>query len=242
MIVNIFDLNLISLSLCKILKMKIFHLFLLLVIVGSSTLYAQGGEVMLGIKRGNNAILGSFTAASVEAKYEHKDHFAIVGGAQSNTVGRVSAAVRPQYFHDFYFGRLYGEVMFEYSHQSRTDNYVIGCGTTLDARNLWVTIGYYHRTLTFDKDRICEPFNIYYELGVRCLPKLEQWDLNILFTNSKMFELERHYQPSFVIEGLWYPIEKLGIQAGVTYKPAGMFHISSDYYQFYANVGLCFKW
>lgn len=222
--------------------MKRFLLFFSLIFTSISALYAQSGEVAIGIKGGHNAIFGPLAAASIETKYKHKDYFAIEGGAQYNTIGRVAAAVKPQYFHDFNFGRLYCEVMFEYTNQNQMNNYAIGCGATLDIRGLWVTIGYYHRTITLDNDKISEPFNIYYELGVHCLPKLDKWDLNIILTNCRTFELERHYQPSFAIEGWWYPTEKLGIQAGINYKPAGMFNISSDYYQFYANVGVCFRW
>jgi hypothetical protein len=54
--------------------------------------------------------------------------------------------------------------------------------------------------------------------------------------------LERHYQPSFAVEVWWYPNEKWGVQLGANYKPAGMFNISSDYYQMYGNIGVCYKW
>ena len=103
-------------------------------------------------------------------------------------------------------------------------------------------MGYYSRAMMQGGDTINEQFNIYYELGIRCLPKLEKGDLNVIFTNSRIFELERHYQPSFAVEGWWYPTDKWGLQVGVNYKPAGMFNISSDFYQVYGNVGVCYKW
>ena len=217
-------------------------LTLLMAVVGIGGVRAQGGDVTLGVKGGENALFGPFAALSVEAKYEAKAHFALRGGAQYNTYNRVAAEVRPQYFYDLNFGRISGEVLLNYTYQSRLNNYSVGCGASLDVRYIWVTLGYYCRIMTMAADRVVEPFNIYYELGIRCLPKREQWDLNIILTNSRRFELERHYQPSFALEGWWYPLEKLGVQVGVNYKPAGMFNISSDYYQFYANVGVCYKW
>lgn len=222
--------------------MKRLFLLLVLLVASVGVLHAQGGAVTLGIKGGYNAIFGSFTATAVHGEYEAKESFAIDGGAQYNTIGRIATLVRPKYFHDFNFGRLSGEIMFEYSSQSRMSNYAIGCGASLDMRGVWVTIGYYHRTITLGADRVHEPFNIYYELGVRCLAKAKKWDLNLLLTNCELFELERHYQPSFAIEGWWHPTERLGIQAGVNYKPAGMFNISSEYYQIYGNVGVCYRW
>lgn len=222
--------------------MRRFFLFFALIIASTGALRAQNGEVALGVKGGHSALFGSFAAVSVEGRYVAKDYFAVSGGAQYNTINRVSAEVRPQYFHNFDFGRLSGEVLFNYTYQSSMDSYAIGLGASLDIRPLWVTLGYYHRTMTMGADRVCEPFNIYYELGVRCLPNREQWDLNVILSNSRFFEPERHYQPSFVVEGWWYPLSKLGVQVGLNYKPAGMFHISSDYYQFYANIGVCYRW
>ena len=222
--------------------MKRFYLLFLLLLTSSWALRAQSGEATLGVKGGNSAIFGSYAALYINADYEVADCFAVRGGAQYSTIGRTSAAIAPQYFHDFNFGRLSGEVIFNYSNQHSMHNYVIGGGISVDIRSLWATIGYYHRTITLGDNRINEPFNFYYELGVRCLPKLEQWDLNVLLSNCRMFELERHYQPSFAIEGWWYPLEQLGVQLGVNYKPAGLFNISSDYYQIYANIGVCYRW
>ncbi len=222
--------------------MKRFFLLLTLIITSVGVLQAQSGALTLGIKGGHNAVHGPFVATSIESRYKFEEYFAIEGGAQYNTIGRVAAALMPHYFHDFSFGRISGEVLLDYSYQGRMNSYAIGCGASLDIRSLWVKIGYYHRTITLATDRLCEPFNIYYELGVRCLPRLNQWDLNILLTNCRLFELERHYQPSLAVDAWWYPIEELGVRLGISYKPAGMFNISSDYYQFYANVGVCYRW
>ena len=223
-------------------NMRRFYLLFLLLLTCSWVLRAQSGDATLGVKGGNSAIFGSYAALYIDANYEISDCFAMRGGAQYSTIGRTSAAIAPQYFHDFKFGRLSGGLIFNYTNQNRMHNYVIGGGISVDISSLWATIGYYHRTISLGGSNIYEPFNFYYELGVRCLPKLEQWDLNVVLSNCRMLEVERHYQPSFAIEGWWYPLEQLGIQMGVNYKPAGMFHISSDYYQFYANIGACYRW
>ena len=222
--------------------MRRIFLLLALFVAGMGALRAQSGEVMLGVKGGHSALFGGFATVSAEAKYVTKENIVIRGGAQYNTINRVSVEVRPQYFHDFGFGRLSGEVLFNYVYQGSMSSYAIGCGASLDICPLWVTLGYYHRTIAQGADKLHEPFNIYYELGVRCLPKREQWDLNVILSNSRIFELERHYQPSFAVDGWWYPSSKLGVLVGLNYKPAGMFYISSDYYQFYANIGVCYRW
>ena len=214
----------------------------LMLVVGVSTTRAQSGGVTIAVKGGDNALFGAFASLSGEVRYEAAKHFALRGGAQYNTIGRAAAEVRPQYFHDFDFGRLGGELLFNYAYQIHMNSFAVGCGVSLDIRRIWVTIGYYCRTMTMAASKIGEPFNIYYELGVRCLPKRERWDLNVMISNSQIFELERHYQPSFALEGWWYPLAKLGVQMSVNYKPAGMFNMSSDYYQFYADLGVCYKW
>jgi hypothetical protein len=203
---------------------------------------AQSGEVALVVKGGHNSPLGAFTAVAVQTKYAAERDFALRTGVQYNTIARVTAEFRPQYFHDLSFGRVSAEILFNYTYQSHLSNYAIGCGATLDIPRLWATIGYYHRTMAMGKDALYEPFNLYYELGIRCLPKREKWDLNVIFTNSQLFELERHYQPTLAVESWWYPLENLGVQLGVNYKSAGMFHLSSDYYQIYGNVGVCYRW
>ena len=89
---------------------------------------------------------------------------------------------------------------------------------------------------------ITEPFNIYYELNVHLLKKVEDWKMELIITNNEMFELERHYQPSFIARCCHYPTDRLGISFGIGCKPAGMFHMSADYYQTYIKTGVCYRW
>ena len=221
---------------------KIFLLLLLALGLGAGKAQAQQGEVLLGLRGGDNTLLGAFGALSVEVDYSFERNFSLRGGLLYNTIGRGVVELRPQYFHDLNFGRISAEVMLHYTHQNRVNNYAVGVGAMLDCRPIWVSLGYYYRAMTLGANTVGEPFNIYYELGVRCLPKRESWDLNVILSNSRFFELERHYQPSLSVEAWWYPLSQLGVQVGTTYKPAGMFNISSDYYQLFANVGVCYRW
>ena len=222
--------------------MKRLLLLLILFVTYAHALRAQDVYATFGVKGGHNALFGPFAAISAEAGYEAMRGFAISGGVQCSTIGRVVAEFRPRYFHDFDFGRLSGEVLLGYTYHSRMSNYIVGCGASLDIKALWATLGYYHRTITLAKDYICEPLNIYYELGVRCVPRREKWDLNIAVTNSRIFEVERHYQPSLVVDAWWYLLDRLSLLLGFNYMPAGMFNLSSDYGRAYANVGVCCRW
>lgn len=222
--------------------MKSLSLLLAVIVLSVSVACAQSTKMEYGVKYGHNALFGAFTAVSAEVEYETKRHFAIRGGAQYSSIGRMAAEIRPQYNHDINIGQLTGHAVLGYTYQSHMNNYIVGCGVSLDVSYLWVTLGYYHRTIAIGKEKICEPFNISYELGIRCLSEVQKWDLNIIITNSKLFEIERHYQPSFAAEGWWYPNDRWGVLLGASYKPAGVFNITSDYYQIYANIGVCYKW
>jgi hypothetical protein len=221
---------------------KIFLLLLLAVGVSVGRAQAQQGEVVVGLRSGDNATLGTFTALSVEAEYSSSEYFSMRGGVLYNTIKRGVVELRPEFFLDLNYSRISAQFLFNYTHQNRVNNYAIGGGAMFDGHRVWATLGYYYRVMTLAGDAVQEPFNIFYELGFRCFPGRERWDLNIIFSNSRFFELERHYQPSLSAEAWWFPLKRLGVQVSANYKSAGMFNISSDYYQLYANVGICYRW
>ena len=70
----------------------------------------------------------------------------------------------------------------------------------------------------------------------------DQLSLGLRTGHNEIFELERHYQPSFIAECRHYPLPELGIIFGLGYKPSGMFNMSADYYQTFLNLGLCYRW
>ncbi|MBO7231418.1 MAG: hypothetical protein J6V20_08465 [Bacteroidaceae bacterium] len=218
------------------------YILLLLFSVFSSLLYAQDNTVELSVKGGNNMALGNFVALSIDANTVPCKSFSLKGGLQYNFSSDFVAEVRPAYFYDLPKMRLSVEALVHYQPLNNIHNVAAGGGFGLRTRYLWATLGYYHRSITSGKSRFCEPFNLYYEFGVNVLPSVEICDLMFSISNSRIFDLERHYQPSLIVDCMLYPIEKWGVVLGACYKPAGMFNLSSDYYQFYANIGVCYKW
>jgi hypothetical protein len=71
---------------------------------------------------------------------------------------------------------------------------------------------------------------------------METWGLELIITNNERFELERHYQPSFIAQGSYELNDSLGLRMGIGCKPAGMFHLSADYYQSFLNLGVFYRW
>ena len=60
---------------------KIILLLLLALGLGVGKVQAQQGEVLLGLRGGDNALLGAFSALSVEVDYSSEKHFSLRGGA-----------------------------------------------------------------------------------------------------------------------------------------------------------------
>ena len=222
--------------------MKLKFLILLLLSPFSLLLSAQEGRLNMNLNGGNNAALGHFVALSFDARHSLEKYFSVEGGLLYNSAKGLVAEVRPSLFCDFPAGRLSVEALLHYSPYSGIHNYALGGGVAFDSRYISLTMGYYYRALSTAGSSLNEPFNIYYGLTVNCLPSVSKWDLMVSLFNCRIFELERHYQPSLFVDAWWYPADKYGITLGVCYKPAGMFNLSSDYYQLYANIGGCYRW
>ena len=218
------------------------HTLLVLLLSLSGVIHAQNGLVELGVRGGNNATFGNFGAISLVAEHNFGEQFTLKGGILSTTFDRFSAEVRPSYEIKTSFGALHFEALLHHSSQSSLQTSALGGGVGVRSEHLWATFGYYCRTLGSRGEMLTEPFNLYYEFGVNCLPMLPEWDLKATFSNSRIFDLDRHYLPSLSIDGWWYPSNKVAVRLGASYTPTGIFHISSDYYQLYTSLGLCYRW
>lgn len=218
------------------------HIALLLFLCLSSLIYAQEGYVELGVRGGNNVAFGNFSAITLKAEHNFGDNFAIKGGISQTSYERLATEVRPSYYYDLGFGRLNFEGLVHYASQNNLYTYALGGGVGITTTRFFATFGYYYRALKGNSSTLTEPFNLYYRFGVSCLPEVKDWDLLVTFSNSHLLDLERHYQPSLSVDGWWHLSERLGATLGVCYKPTGIFHISTNYYQLYANFGVCYKW
>ena len=219
------------------------HLILTFFMMASALVVkAQENELELGLRAGDNSALGGFAAVSLETVQTFRNDFSISGGVQYNTIGRTSLEARPSYIFDFTWGRLSPEVLIAYTHLASVNCLAAGAGACVDFGRWSGKLGYYYRLYGGNGGRITEPFNLYYQISVNLLEKAEKWDLDLSMTNNEIFELERHYLPSFIAECFYYPTSRMGISLGIGCKPAGMFHMSADYYQSYIKSGICYRW
>ena len=132
--------------------------------------------------------------------------------------------------------------MVAYSNFSTVNSLAIGVGAKAYLGRLSAKLGYYYHLYGNQACMITEPFNISYEFCVDILHKMENWALDLILTNCEPFELERHYQPSYIAECHHDFVKNLSLSIGIGYKPAGTFNISPDYYQSFIKTGLCYRW
>ena len=219
-----------------------FFLIVSLLVCCCSFILAQDSGISFRLRAGDTTPFGGFAAVSADVNHSFENNFAVSGGVQYNSIGRTATEIRPAYIFDLENGSLRTKVLLHYSHQSSIDNFAVGFGADYSYKWLFLTAGYYYRIYGCNGSYMKEYFNLFYQGGLKCLPKVDKWDLNIYVTNCELFELDRHYQPSLMVQGWWYPNEWLGVNLGVSYKHTGMFGIASDYYQLYGSTGICYRW
>ena len=205
-------------------------------------LHAQNNGMGMGLRAGHNSTYGGFAAVSVETFLEMGNCFTMCGGVQYNSIGKTTLDVRPSCIVDLSWGKLSADLLVTYMNLASVNSFAAGAGASVSAGRVGFKLGYYYRIFGGNGNMITEPFNTYYELCVRLLKKYVKWDLFLSITNNELFELERHFQPSFIAECFYYPTQKIGVSFGLGCKPAGMFNMSADYYQSYLKTGLCYRW
>lgn len=222
---------------------KFRYLFLCFILcAGCMALDARNHDVRVGGRTGYNGANGVFGAVSVETYHRLHESFSVCGGVQYNTAGRTTVEAHPAWVKDYDWGTLSAEMLLLYSNTLSLNNVAAGVGADLRGRWIGGKLGYYYRLYGGRGGIITEPFNLYYEFCINTLPMIDDWDLRFLATNNEMFELERHFYPSFIAECSYYPLEYLGISLGLGCKPSGIFHISADYYQSFLKLGVCYRW
>ena len=222
---------------------KFRHIIIILLFAANHfVINAQTNELRAGIRAGHNAIFGEFAAASVETVQYFSNDFSINGGIQYNTIGKTALEARPSYDLHFDWGELTAETMFSFNNFSSINSFAIGAGAK--ARFGWASVkwGYYYHIYGGKGIKVSEPFNLYYEFCAHLLKNVKKWDLSLIFTNCETFELDRHYQPSYIAECHHTIGDNLGLSLGIGYKPAGTFNITTDYYQTFIKTGICYRW
>ena len=88
---------------------------------------------------------------------------------------------------------------------------------------------------------MCEPFNCMYTLKGLLRPAGSGWNVSLALTNVDLFQMERMWQPIFILGGNWDCSERLEILADIVCKPTGMFHLNAETYSLTARAGITYR-
>ena len=204
--------------------------------------------VMVGMRTGYNVAFGGYGALSLETTQVIRGRVAIRGGVQYSSFGKTSLEARPSYMIGLECGKVSPEVLIAYTNLLSVNSFAAGVGVSGCFGTVSGRLGYYYRTFgsLVNKEgqgrNIVEPFNVYYEVCIHLLRNIENWQLDLTITNNEIFELERHFQPSFIAECHYCHVGKMGLSFGIGCKLAGMFNMSADNYQTYIKTGVCYRW
>ena len=211
-------------------------------ISSSVILRAQDRDVSLKVSTGYSAPFGAFATTSLETDQPLGKNFKIDGGLRYSSIRMTSIETRPAFHKEYSWGQISAEALLAYSNHTSVNNLSFGAGAGISGKWIGFKLGYYYRLFGIKGRFINEPFNIYYELRANLLPMIDAWDLQLLITNSEMFELERHYQPTFIAQCSYFFPHHIGLTMGIGCKPAGMFNMSADFYESYLKLGVCYRW
>lgn len=107
--------------------------------------------------------------------------------------------------------------------------------------------GMFSRTM-MDMDRkahgnenfVSEPFNLLYRVSFQLRPSSSVWNVGGGFSDYSEYEYERMWQPLFFVNGCYRLNEHLRLNAEVSVKPTGMFHLVASFYGVRSSVGLSY--
>lgn len=91
------------------------------------------------------------------------------------------------------------------------------------------------------RSSIWEP-GLVYDIEARIFPIKSVWNIGAQITNMRMYEIERMYQPNFILKGNYRITgegsDNLNLKLMAGFQPVGLMHIATLYYSFFFNVGI----
>ena len=84
---------------------------------------------------------------------------------------------------------------------------------------------------------ICEPFIMLYRVEAFVRPQTSKWNINMCVSNMDNYQIERVWQPMFMLGGWYDPTDHWRVRMSAECKPTGMFHLNATYYGAEVRVG-----
>lgn len=86
-----------------------------------------------------------------------------------------------------------------------------------------------------------EPFNLLYRLEVFCRPQTEKWNISACIANIDDYQMERMWQPMFMLGGRYDIDNHWRVKIEAECKPTGMFHLSATFYSAFVRTGFTYR-
>ena len=197
-----------------------------------------------------NRTWGHHANFDVQALMPINKHFEMEAKLQFSTANVHTGAVllRPKF--ELPVGEMFVETDMLYKAVARNRmsdmTAALGLGYRMDYVS--VTLGLFSRvfinwdrSIHTDETYVVEPFNLLYRLEVFCRPQDNPWNLSFIISNVDDYQMERMWQPLFMV-GAWYDVtDHWRINLGVQCKPTGMFHLDASFYGATARAGFTYR-
>ncbi|MBR1877467.1 MAG: hypothetical protein IJ814_00520 [Paludibacteraceae bacterium] len=197
-----------------------------------------------------NQTWGHHANFDVQALMPFNQHFEMEAKLQFSTANVHTGAVllRPKF--ELPVGEMFVEtdVLYKAVARNRMSDMTAALGVGYRMDYVSVTLGLFSRvfinwdrSIHTDETYVVEPFNLLYRLEVFCRPQNNPWNLSFMFSNVDDYQMERMWQPLFMV-GAWYDAtDHWRINLGVQCKPTGMFHLDASFYGATARAGFTYR-
>ncbi len=251
----------------KFVRMKKFALFISLIVCGM--LHAQqavspvfgASDERGGIRQdrirlrgyigyGYNYTWGSYADFDIVSRIPLNPNFEMDAGVQLSTanVYTLSFDARPKFA--LPVGEMYLDTRLLYKIVVRDGVHDVGASFGLGYRMDYVDVqlgaftrfmNEFKRPWHSENEIAGEPISMHYSVEVFVRPRTSIWNLSMRIANYDDFQLERVWQPLFMIGGRYRPISHLDVLAEVEIKPTGMFHLNASFYGVKGRVGVAWE-
>ena len=230
------------------------ELLLVLALAGSLVVRAQTpvGPVTLKAyaEYSYNYTYGHFANFDVLTRVPLNPYFELDAGVQASTANiyTVSADLRPKF--PVPVGEMYLDTRLLYKAvvRDRMHDFAASLGLGYRMDYVDVHVGLFTRLMSdFNRDwhsedeMVTEPLGVIYNVEVFVRPQSSPWNLSMRIANYDDFQIERIWQPLFMLGGRYNPTERLSVLLEAQCKPTGMFHLNASFYGATLRAGVAYN-
>jgi len=197
-----------------------------------------------------NTTWGHHGNLDVQGLMPFNPHFEMEAKMQLSSANVYSGAIQLRPKFEVPVGELFVEtdILYRGVVRNRLSDITAALGIGYRMDYVSVTLGVFSRVLSnwdrsvhTDENYVLEPFNLLYRIEVFCRPQNNPWNLSFCVSNTDDYQMERMWQPLFMV-GAWYDVvEHWRLNFGAECKPTGMFHLDATFYGATFRTGFTYR-